>query len=64
MREKRGMEAKISAENGESSENRRVLGFVGEVAEEDDVTLKRMISSHPLFGLLIETHLNRLKVHL
>uniref|UniRef100_A0A5B7C8C5 Homeobox protein knotted-1-like 1 n=1 Tax=Davidia involucrata TaxID=16924 RepID=A0A5B7C8C5_DAVIN len=40
------------------------LRFGGEEAEEeeDEELLKKRISDHPLYGLLIETHLNCLKV--
>ncbi|KAH7511559.1 hypothetical protein FEM48_ZijujUnG0003600 [Ziziphus jujuba var. spinosa] len=37
---------------------------VADTGEEDKQVLKRMISEHPLFGMLIETHINCLKVGL
>ena len=41
-------------------------GFVGESAgaQENEEILRKRISGHPLFGLLIENHLNCLKVSL
>ncbi|RVW89198.1 hypothetical protein VitviT2T_000496 [Vitis vinifera] len=41
-------------------------GFVGESAgaQENEEILRKRISGHPLFGLLIENHLNCLKVGL
>ncbi|KAL5760861.1 hypothetical protein ACOSP7_019366 [Xanthoceras sorbifolium] len=57
-------EANSCVENDKTKENENV-GFVDDVDdEEDEEILKRRISSHPLYGLLIETHLNCLKVGL
>ncbi|KAL5827810.1 hypothetical protein ACOSQ3_019661 [Xanthoceras sorbifolium] len=54
-------EANSCVENDKTKENENV-GFVDDVDdEEDEEILKRRISSHPLYGLLIETHLNCLK---
>ncbi|XP_006469327.1 homeobox protein knotted-1-like 2 [Citrus sinensis] len=50
----------MEANNNVSDENCK-KGFVADVEEEDVETLKRRISSHPLYGLLIQTHLNCLK---
>ena len=47
-----------SAENGTI----RFLENAGVDQEEDGELLKRMITGHPLYGLLIETHLKCLKV--
>ncbi|KAM3705501.1 hypothetical protein ACJW30_03G087900 [Castanea mollissima] len=49
-----------SAENGAI----RVLENAGVDQEEDGELFKRMITGHPLYGLLIETHLKCLKVAL
>ncbi|KAH7516258.1 protein KNATM [Ziziphus jujuba] len=46
-------------EDNNSGEN-----SVADTGEEDKQVLKRMISEHPLFGMLIETHINCLKVGL
>lgn len=51
----------MEANKNVSDENCK-KGFVADVEEEDVETLKRRISSHPLYGLLIQTHLNCLKV--
>ncbi|KAH9794444.1 hypothetical protein WN944_011421 [Citrus x changshan-huyou] len=53
----------MEANNNVSDENCK-KGFVADVEEEDVETLKRRISSHPLYGLLIQSHLNCLKVSL
>ena len=47
-----------TAENGSI----RVLENAGVDQEEDGELFKRMITGHPLYGLLIETHLKCLKV--
>ncbi|KAK4842121.1 hypothetical protein QYF36_016063 [Acer negundo] len=58
------MEAtKSIVENGKTRENEN-FGFEDDVdfdSEEDEENLKRRISSHTLYGLLIETHFNCLK---
>lgn len=35
-----------------------------EYQDDDDETLKTRISAHPLYGLLVETHLDCLKVRI
>ncbi|KAK0574268.1 hypothetical protein LWI29_020720 [Acer saccharum] len=53
--------AKSIVENGKTTENENV-GFEDDVdSEDDEENLKRRISSHPLYGLLIETNFNCLK---
>lgn len=54
---------------GNSGENSdvvvRAVSTEGDEEDDDDhreQDLKRLISSHPLFGLLIESHINCLKV--
>lgn len=66
--EKREMEGKSSKTTveitDESSENNiHDVNFVAE-EEEEEVILKKSISSHALFGLLIQTHLNCLTVRI
>ncbi|KAK2635550.1 hypothetical protein Ddye_030342 [Dipteronia dyeriana] len=58
--------AKSIVENGKSREieNVRFEDDVDVDSEDDEENLKRRISSHPLYGLLIETHFNCLKVGL
>ncbi|KAI9091331.1 hypothetical protein K1719_028142 [Acacia pycnantha] len=45
-------------------ENEGEKKLIREEEEEDHEVLKKMISSHPLYGLLIESHFNCLKVGL
>ncbi|XP_059659162.1 uncharacterized protein LOC132305548 [Cornus florida] len=46
---------------GQCSENESARLGGEEAVEEDDEMLKKRISGHPLYGLLIEAHLNCLK---
>ncbi|XP_010271235.1 PREDICTED: homeobox protein knotted-1-like 1 isoform X2 [Nelumbo nucifera] len=49
----------------EANSNKNVnVSFLAEEDGEDEEVLKRRISCHPLYGLLIETHLDCLKVSL
>ncbi|KAI4357508.1 hypothetical protein L6164_001451 [Bauhinia variegata] len=54
----------MEAKNGDNGGGRRMVVEGGDIEKESEEVLKKMIASHPLYGLLIESHLNCLKVGL
>ncbi|CAK9153616.1 unnamed protein product [Ilex paraguariensis] len=54
------MATKINS--NEKEQKHQIVGGGGETLEEGDDILKKRIACHSLYGLLVETHLNCLKV--